>query len=350
MKGRKNKNRIYLGLLAGTIALLLMFTYISAQVYRHTIPAVETAEIFSGTVKRTYTMEGVFSYESAQEIALPAPVIVEEIYVRAGESVGEGMKLLKLDTQYLQVELFKLELEIEEMLEKEADIEDERKVQIAAYERQKKEEQLLTLRKAYEADGIFYAESKGEVRAVCTETGTVQTADKLLISVCDRNGSARISWSMQEEGITFDRFYVDVRVTDGHNTGTETVIIEDVRKNYDVKTGKVYYTAAVEKKNKLWAMHDAEAVRVAAYYVSDVYPALIPVSAVRYEPDGTACVYELKSRAKSFGVEYYVKKQTITVMDKDGSYVAVSANLKDADIVVNSSRKLTDRAAVWVEE
>ncbi len=350
MKNTRNKNKIYLGLLAGTVVLLLMFTYISTQVYRHSIPTVETAEIFSGTVKRTYTMEGVFTYGFSQDISFPVPVIVEEVYVRAGESVGEGMELMKLDTAYLEIERLKLELEIEKMLEKEADIADEREAQISAYERLKKDEKLLAVQEIIESEGIIYAESKGEIRSICTETGVMQAADKLLVSVCDKTQNAEVSWAMQEEGIVFERFYADVRVTDGHDIKTTTIIIEDVKKSYDVKTDRVYYTAVLEKTDELWAMHDAEAVEVTSHYVSEVYPTLIPVSAVSYDADGSACVYELKNRAKSFGMEYYVKKQTITVLDKDSSYVAANANLKDASIVVNSSKKLTDRAAVWVEK
>lgn len=350
MKNTRNKNKIYLGLLAGTVVLLLMFTYISTQVYRHSIPTVETAEIFSGTVKRTYTMEGVFNYGSSQDISFPVPVIVEEVYVRAGEAVGEGMKLMKLDTAYLEIERLKLELEIEELLEMEANVGDEREKQIAVYERLKKEDKLAAVQEIIDAEGVLCADYKGEIRSICSETGVVQSADKLLVSVCDKTADAEISWVMKEESIIFERFFADVRVSDGHDIKTTTIVIEDVQKSYDVKTDMVYYTAVVEKTDKLWAMHDAEAVQVTSHYVSEVYPTLVPASAVSYETDGSACVYELKSRAKSFGTEYYVKKQSITVLDKDDNYVATNANLKGADIVVNSSKKLADRAAVWVEE
>ena len=201
-----------------------------------------------------------------------------------------------------------------------------------------------------DAEGVLCAAYKGEIRSICSDIGVVQSADKLLVSVCDKTADAEISWVMQEENIVFERFYADVRVSDGHNIETSTIVIEDVQKSYDVKTDRVYYTAFVEKTDKLWAMHDAEAVEVKAYYVSEVYQTMIPVSAVNYETDGSACIYELKSRAKSFGTEYYVKKQSVTVLDKDDSYVATNANLKDADIVVNSSKKLADRVAVWVEK
>lgn len=346
----KKKNHIYLSLLAGSIALLLLFTYISMQVYRHSLPVVETAEITSGTVKRTYTMPGVFQYQTVQEIVLPVPVIVEEIYVSAGEAVAEGMDLLKLDTEYLRIEMFKLELQLESVREQEEEETDERQRQILAYERQKREEALLYIEEIIENEGIFYASCRGEVSGVYTEEKQTEPADKLLVSVCDKDGGAGISWSMEEEGILFERFYVDLRLTNGHTTETQTVILENVSKSYDAKTNKMYYTADVPETDQLLSMHETEALTVTAYYVSEVYTSLIPLSAVTFEADGTASVYELKTRDKSFGTEYYLRKQTISILDRDTGFVATGSSFRDSRIILNNSKALYDRAIVWLEE
>ncbi len=346
----KKENRIYLGLLAGAIALLLIFTYISAQVYRRSLPVVETADIASGTVKRTYTMPGAFQYQSAQQIILPVPVKIEEIYVSAGEAVAEGMKILKIDTEYLRIEMLKLELQLEAAREQKEREEDERQRQILAYQIQEQEDAFVYLQEILEGDGIFCAACRGEIRGVYTEKDSDEPADKLLVSICDKDKGAEITWSMKEEGIFFERFYVDLRLTNGHTTETRTVILENVRKSYDAKTNMIYYTASVPETDNMLSMHDAESLTVTAYYVSDVYVSLVPVSAVNYEADGTASVYELRTREKSFGTEYYVRKQTITVLDKDSNYAATGTSFKDSRIIVNSSETLYDRAIVWVEE
>lgn len=346
---KKNGNKIYVWLLAGIMVLLLMFTYISTQVYRHSLPIVETANISSGTLKRTYVTEGIFSYHSVREASYAVPIIIEETYVRAGEAVSENMKLMKLDVEYLEIEHLKLEIEIEDMRKQEEKITDERKRQIAVYERQKREEQFLEIEELLKAGGILYSECQGEIRSICEELGKIIEPNKLLVSVCDKTDEADISWVMQEEGITFERFYVEARITDGHSVQTETFVVEDVNRSYDVKLNKNYYTAQLEKSDKLWNMHDAESVQITAYYVSEVYPSLLPLESVEFASDGSAFVYELKSKQKSFGTDYYVKKQMITVADRDNTYAATNETLKDMDIVVNSSKNLLDRMSVWIE-
>lgn len=345
----RKKNRFYLSMLAGALAALIVFTYISTQVYRQSLPVVETAEPAAGTVKRTYTMEGVFSYTTQQEILLPVPVLIESVAVREGEIVGEGMELLRLDIRALEIELLRLELELEAMREKENKLEDERAAQIFAYEREQKETEYQRLQELYAAGGIFYAAGRGEVREVYTETGSREAAGKLLLSVCDLDGGAEISWSMKEEGILFERFYVELRQTNGHVVSSGTVILENYKKSYDPQTDRVFYTASVPEQKEMLSMHDAETLTVTAYYVSEVYGALIPLSAITYDADGTAYVYELRSREKSFGMEYYVRKQTISVIEKDGTHAASGGSFKNMSIIVNSSQALQDRAAVWVE-
>ncbi len=346
----KRKNGIYAGALAGIILLLLLFTYVSMQVYRHSLPLIETENIQPGTVKRTYTMNGVFRYVSTQEISLPVSAIVAELYVETGETVGEGMAILKFDIEYLEMELIRQELEIEELKEREEQETEERKQKLLVYDRERKEEAVKNLEELLEAEGILYALCQGEVRAINTKEGVVEPADKLLVSICDRKGGAEITWGMEEEGILFERFYAELRTTDGHNSLSDTIVFENVDRNYDVKTNKVYYKAVVPESKNMLSMHDGEPVTVTAYYVSEVYPSLIPVSAVRFESDGAAYVYELKTREKSFGIEYYVRKQSIYVSDRDTNYIATTSTFKDSQIVVNSNQALNDRAAVWLEE
>lgn len=345
----KKRNRVYVGALAGVLVLLLLFTYISMQVYRRSLPVVETEDIQPGTVKRTYTMNGVLRYLSAQEVILPFPVIVSELCVEAGMAVGEGMAVLRLDTEYLEIEQIRLSIAIEEMLAREEAETDEEKRKLLTYDRKKKEAAAGRLEELLEADGVLYASCQGEVRAINTKEGAEESADKLLVSICDRRGGAELTWGMEEEGILFDRFYVDLRMTDGHNSFTDTAVLSDVTRSYDVKTNRVYYRAAVPETGNMLSMHDEEPLTVTAYYVSEVYAALLPASAVRFEADGTACVYELKSREKSFGTEYYVRKQTIEVSDRDAGHIATRSSLKDSRIVVNSSREIGDREIVWVE-
>lgn len=346
----RKKNRIYAGALAGIFFVLLLFTYISMQVYRHSLPVVEIESIQPGTVKRTYTMSGVIHYTSVQEISLPVPAIVSELYVETGETVGKGMAVLKIDKEYLEMELIRQEIVLDELKDREVQETEERLQKLLAYDREKKEEIVKSLEELLEADGIIYALCQGEVRETHVKVGSVEPAGNLLVSICDKRGGAEITWNMEEEGILFERFYAELRMTDGHNSLNNTIVLENVDKSYDVKTNQVYYKAAVPESRDMLSMHDGEPLEVTAYYVSDVYPSLIPVSAVRFEADGTAYVFELKEREKSFGLEYYVRKQTIHVSDRDIDYIATTSTWKDSQIVVNSSQILKDRMSVWLEE
>ena len=83
-------------------------------------------------------------------------------------------------------------------------------------------------------------------------------------------------------------------------------------------------------------------------YFSDDYAAVLPKSCIQTDSDGGNYVYLLRERDGVLGVENYVQKVGVTILEEDGVNAAVMKPLED--LVAHSTRPPQDLEKVLVIE
>lgn len=114
------KNRIQrtvVKLLAGFLAIMLVFTIVSRVANGITIARVKTDTVKSGTLTNRTTIEGQLAAEGDISISLPAGLRVEASYAKVGQQVSAGDALLLLDMEEIcdKLEVLRKEIQILEL-------------------------------------------------------------------------------------------------------------------------------------------------------------------------------------------------------------------------------------------
>ncbi|TFH64702.1 MAG: efflux RND transporter periplasmic adaptor subunit [Candidatus Zixiibacteriota bacterium] len=111
---RKRKIKIYTRVAAGVvilIALSILFRSLLTPTISRSRISTCRAEI--GPIEATVTASGIVIPAFEQAITSPIPSQIEEIYVKAGESVNENQPILRLNKEFIQITLNRLKDELE---------------------------------------------------------------------------------------------------------------------------------------------------------------------------------------------------------------------------------------------
>lgn len=113
-KGRSLQQRA-LRLMAGFLALMLLFTLLSRAADGMTIPQVATASPTGGSLTHKLSAQGRVTAAGSQSILLAAGLLVEELFVQVGDTVQPGDPLLRLNQSDLQNQLDLARNELEKL-------------------------------------------------------------------------------------------------------------------------------------------------------------------------------------------------------------------------------------------
>lgn len=108
-KGMRQKA---LKVLAAYLAAMALLTCVSRALTGMTIPIVETTTAFSSSIDEVTQVPGQVEYESQSPVYLQAGLKVDQIYVREGQMIEEGAKLLRYQMEDVREQIAKKQEEV----------------------------------------------------------------------------------------------------------------------------------------------------------------------------------------------------------------------------------------------
>lgn len=124
---RKNKNSeneiavtgksgiFWLKGLAGLLAVMLVFTIASRVVASITVPQVTASAPSSGKIEHTVMASGTVEAGGEKAIVTEEGILVAQVNVHTGESIGEGETLFSLDMDSLEDQIYELQNQIKKL-------------------------------------------------------------------------------------------------------------------------------------------------------------------------------------------------------------------------------------------
>lgn len=124
---RKNKNSeneiavtgksgiFWLKGLAGLLAVMLVFTIASRVVASITVPQVTASAPSSGKIEHTVIASGTVEAGGEKAIVTEEGILVAQVNVHTGESIGEGETLFALDMDSLEDQIYELQNQIKKL-------------------------------------------------------------------------------------------------------------------------------------------------------------------------------------------------------------------------------------------
>ena len=101
--------------LAGLLAVMLVFTIASRVVASITVPQVTASAPSSGKIEHTVMASGTVEAGGEKAIVTEEGILVAQVNVHTGESIGEGETLFALDMDSLEDQIYELQNQIKKL-------------------------------------------------------------------------------------------------------------------------------------------------------------------------------------------------------------------------------------------
>jgi multidrug efflux pump subunit AcrA (membrane-fusion protein) len=337
-----NKKKIKKSLVATIVfvAVVLILTFFSKTLYNLNLPSVSYATPIYGSLKRTFTCETIASAKTEYDLYAPSAQKVLEVLVREGDLVEKDQPLIRLDTSGLENDM--LQLQLEQQQTKDARRAYSSKAYKLALEAVKKRIE----EKQAEIDGsAITAPVDGYVTLLAARAGmTANTMEPLMTVGTVENGlqvtlnvtQKQATWFSKKDkisvfipilGRTFDGFVSEVKAGEGG----DMLVLADI-------------------SDPSGAVRAGQLAEVGFTKMSEVYPLLVPISALHSDGDRDY-IFKIQTVQGALGNEYRIYKVFVRVTDRDDNNAAIEAELNfDGRIVTESDRELFGGRVKLAEE
>ena len=330
-----------------TIALVVL-TFLS-----RTIMTANQAEvIYTNPEKKdiltSRDIVGVVEYEDTYEIAYDIPLLITEVFVSPGESVGTNKVLMEVDARELTLELRKKELAVlQAQNDNTGDELGQMRLEIA-------EQELALFKAKYPTDGRVRAGIIGTVYNVNAAPGETLEAGVSLASISAGNSAANAVFYLPEdeakyfaEGDNAILYYTETYDFDDSSQAISFAKNSNISgKQYILKDNIYKYYVPIQSEY----LYHGQQIQLKITNKSPVYDVVVPYEALHQGQEETYFVYVLKRRDGLFGDEYYPDVVDVNVMYENGVSAAVSSiNIMSRDsVVIWASAYLVPGKAVMV--
>jgi len=325
--------------LGAFLLILAICTYASTQIYRRSLPMVQTVETISTKLNFVWELTGNLHYDQTAMYSVPVPATIVQSQVRAGDRVTVGQPLLQVDTEQLHLQWLQCKIDEESL---EARIKKSKSFTKEQLELQliQLQETILFIENLMEADGWIIADTDGIVLRL--QQSQQAAAQVPLITVGPDNGQKTLEFLLSEVQAAYCKPDTELEVTlicDGKSVVVNVAadrVIYSAEKNGYLCMATTDLAVDMMDGQKLAATLAAESVFY--YYV-------LPIEAVVANNNSNASFYVLRERETIMGTEYYTVMRTGYIREQNESYVALASAVMEP-VVISTSDTIYDGCIV----
>lgn len=339
--------------------ILALLTYFSGTIDRMLLPKVSVTEVRSGTLSDFSEYTSRLFYTDVSTLTNSCDCAVDKVYVKSGETVKKGDKLIKYNSDNLE-KLKKLyyndvteaqktvnEINTQYLNSKDANEQNQLKSQLESAISKRDDSQKIydDFVNSVGEDGIIYSDFNGLIIDVSVEAGSNTVMYQKLLDYAPENSELAFSWEMTEEeckDISIgSQVSISLDIMD-HDTNTyETLrsIAFVSQITYMSDSGNYLLSANLPYLN-LDENQDAPVYGTEITIKNDSnqisYSCIVPASAV-FDTGNGKSVYVVEKTKENITT---VKEVSVTVEDTNELYCAVSSdNLFTGEKIVYSTTK-----------
>lgn len=357
----------------GFLVVMLSFTVLSRAIASFSVVSVETATVASKRIEKV--IEASATTQALQEVAVSteSELIVEALYVTAGDVVESGEALFKVRKDELSETIIRCEedqwlaqlrisqlsslienarvssMEIESLegtsqnFDSDSSVE-EFKVQLssAIVERDRLGRSLESLYALAETDGVVYAPTGGIISDILVQVGDLTSQNAVLL-IADSSMGSKLVFSVDSVSAGFFTENATPVVTDYATkeiiANVEVVSVARNLLSQDLVDVTLYLPAESVPIGTL--------LEIRLVVDDEIYDQCIPLSAIHQTSSG-AYVYVVEEVNTVLGAEQIVRMVLVTVEAQDNFWAAVGGLGTDNQVIINSDKVLTEKDRVTV--
>ena len=330
-------------LLAVFLLILAVCTYASNQIYRNSLPVVQTVETIETRLNYLWELSGTLHYEDKEAYSVPVPVSVAKWAVQAGDRVSSGEPLLQVDAQQLHIHWLQCKID-EEALEAKIKKSESFAKELLELQLTELQEAIGFVESLIEADGWVTADTDGIVLHL--HSAQQAAAGVPLVTVGPDSGKKTIQFLLTQEQTGYCESGTELDVTLLCNGKSAEVQLAVDRMIYSAERKGFLCTVSTDMAVDMMEGQETSAVLAAE---SIFYHYVIPTEAIISNNNGNASFYVLRQRETIMGTEYYAVLRTGYILEQNESYTALNASVMEP-VIVFADMKLTDRQTVLTQE
>ena len=329
--------------MAAFLLILAVCTYASNQIYRKSLPAVQTVETIGTRLNYLWELSGTLHYENKEEHSVPVPVSIAKWAVQTGDRVSSGEPLLQVDAQQLHIHWLQCKID-EEALEAQLK-------KSKSFAKELLELQLTELQKTIgfvenliAADGWIMADADGIVLKL--QSARQAAAGMPLVTIGPDSGEKTIQFLLTEEQTAYCEpgTKLEVKLLCGGKSTAIQLAVDRIL--YSAERKGFLCTVSTDMAVDMMEGQETFAVLAAE---SKFYHYVIPAEAIVANNNGNASFYVLRQRETIMGTEYYAVLRTGYVLEQNDRYVALSGAVMEP-VIVFSDAALTEGQILLVKE
>lgn len=330
-------------LLAAFLLILAVCTYASNQIYRKSLPAVQTVETIGTRLNYLWELSGTLHYEEKEEYSVPVPVSVAKWGVQAGDRVSSGEPLLQVDAQQLHIHWLQCKID-EEALEAQLK-------KSKSFAKELLELQLTELQKTIgfvenliAADGWIMADADGIVLKL--QSARQAAAGMPLVTIGPDSGEKTIQFLLTEEQTAYCEpgTKLEVKLLCGGKSTAIQLAVDRIL--YSAERKGFLCTVSTDMAVDMMEGQETFAVLAAE---SKFYHYVIPAEAIVANNNGNASFYVLRQRETIMGTEFYAVLRTGYILEQNESYAALNGAVMEP-VIAFSDAALADGQTVLKKE
>lgn len=334
---------------------MLLFTLLSRAADTIMLPVVQCARPLPGALSHKVILSGVIEAEEQWPVMAETDVAVSRVYVRAGQSVKAGETLLSYDTETLQrmldekqtqLKTLTLQAQLDALESSTAGADDQdgggrdntqsdqekatltqqmSRLQIDAAQRE-----VDRLSHLMYGGAILVAPVDGIISEVLAKPGDTVSGAAFRLSPASSGLIVRAA--VTEDQIEYLRSGVEAsfQLSGDAKANAGVAVLSGVS---PAATG---YEASFTLPDGVGSI--GQAVSLTVTQDTETYDMRVPLGAI-VDNDGIKGVYRIRTGQSVLGEMEYAEFVTVTVIETDAQYAAISASLSDQDQVIVSSSK-----------
>jgi len=332
------------------LIVLIGLTITSRAIFTSTLPRIETANVSSARLRFETTVSATIGYTDTTIIRAENSLQIVEVYFEINDYVQEGDPLLRfnLDDVFLMEQTLEHQIWNIERIE----IPQSRGRNRESLVRQKNllSLQLEMLTSHNLENGLLLAPAASRIVDIYIEQWQNISAGDELFLLTTEGSKQEVFWYMDEEASK--PFASEVRSVFmyydslGDDPDTRNTIISNSFRRWDMQKDMYRYSFLIEDDSKtLYGIRGEVHMSVQ----TPSYSTVVPLSAVLTDLSGVNYIFVTDTREGLFGLELFVRRVNVLVLEKSEFFIAVDAvSLESGQrVVTSSSQPLFDGNTVW---
>ncbi|MDD4493515.1 MAG: biotin/lipoyl-binding protein [Eubacteriales bacterium] len=345
------------------IIAILLLTFLSKTINNALMPKVSIVQSVRGSLEAKFETAASVNYLDKRNIYAGGQWKVEEVKVKVNEQVKKGDILAVLGGSELQIDIKRSELDflkLDRDYESLKYLEDDLELRIKTAELDLRKIVLEEEKKLIPIEGNIISDVDGVVSSVNIEQGSSTSKGQIIFEIVESESQYRIWWFLDEKKSEdfIPGSKINITITGEEADGkrkldvieTKTVLFETniSGKEYCPESNQYKFWVDMNKSKEI-LISEGQKAEVWAVLFSKTYKDIIPKRCVT-ESFGKYYVFVVKEKSGALGIEKYVGKLEVKIIDEDDFNYAVDAFFRydDKGIVEDTTKSLRDGIQVYV--